>query len=124
MYAPERHRAILDTARDAGRVEVKSLARLFDVTPETIRRDVTALESRGLLLRAHGGAIPIERSTIGRGAFGHPTSVPPKSHVKNVTSAVSTMMITDAIQPATGTPETAAATASAIATPAGIAELT
>jgi DeoR family fructose operon transcriptional repressor len=64
MYAPERHRAILDTARDAGRVEVKSLALLFDVTPETIRRDLTALESRGLLLRAHGGAIPIERSTI------------------------------------------------------------
>jgi DeoR family fructose operon transcriptional repressor len=64
MYAPERHRAILDTARDAGRVEVKSLARQFDVTPETIRRDLTALESRGLLLRAHGGAIPIERSTI------------------------------------------------------------
>ncbi len=64
MYAPERHRAILDTARVAGRVEVKSLARQLDVTPETIRRDLTALERRGLLLRAHGGAIPVERSTL------------------------------------------------------------
>jgi DeoR family fructose operon transcriptional repressor len=61
MYAPERHRAILDTARVAGRVEVKTLARQLDVTPETIRRDLTALERRGLLLRAHGGAIPVER---------------------------------------------------------------
>ena len=64
MYAPERHRAILDTARIAGRVEVKNLARQLDVTPETIRRDLTLLERRGLLLRAHGGAIPIERSAI------------------------------------------------------------
>ena len=64
MYAPERHRAILEAARIAGRVEVKSLARELDVTPETIRRDLTALERRGLLLRAHGGAVPIERTTL------------------------------------------------------------
>ncbi len=64
MYAPERHRAILDTARSAGRVEVKHLARQLDVTPETIRRDLTLLERRGLLLRAHGGAIPVQRGSI------------------------------------------------------------
>jgi len=64
MYAPERHRAILEAARVAGRVEVKTLARDLDVTPETIRRDLTALERRGLLLRAHGGAVPIERTTL------------------------------------------------------------
>ncbi|MFM6981839.1 MAG: DeoR/GlpR family DNA-binding transcription regulator [Microbacteriaceae bacterium] len=64
MYAPERHRAILDTARSAGRVEVKNLARQLDVTPETIRRDLTLLERRGLLLRAHGGAIPVQRGSI------------------------------------------------------------
>ena len=64
MYAPERHRAILEAARVAGRVEVRTLARDLDVTPETIRRDLTALERRGLLLRAHGGAVPIERTTL------------------------------------------------------------
>lgn len=64
MYAPERHRAILEAARVAGRVEVKSLARDLDVTPETIRRDLTALERRGLLLRAHGGAVPVDRTTL------------------------------------------------------------
>ena len=48
MYAPERHQAILAKARHQGRVEVRSLAEELDVTPETIRRDLTALERRGL----------------------------------------------------------------------------
>ncbi|WP_432544923.1 DeoR/GlpR family DNA-binding transcription regulator [Kineococcus sp. SYSU DK002] len=61
MYAPERHQAILDAARSAGRVEVTALADVFDVTPETIRRDLTVLERRGVLRRVHGGAIPVER---------------------------------------------------------------
>lgn len=61
MYAPERHQAILVIARSAGRVDVKSLADKFNVTPETIRRDLTVMERRGLVQRAHGGAIPTER---------------------------------------------------------------
>ena len=61
MYAPERHQAILDRAQRDGRVEVKLLAEELDVTPETIRRDLTAMERRGLLQRAHGGAIPLNR---------------------------------------------------------------
>ncbi len=61
MYAPERHRQILETARSLGRVEVAGLARDLAVTPETVRRDLTALERRGVLRRVHGGAIPVER---------------------------------------------------------------
>lgn len=61
MYAPERHQAILDTARAQGRVDVAGLARDLAVTPETVRRDLTALERRGVLRRVHGGAIPVER---------------------------------------------------------------
>lgn len=61
MYAPERHQQILDTARSQGRVEVAGLARDLSVTPETVRRDLTALERRGALRRVHGGAIPVER---------------------------------------------------------------
>ncbi|PRI10028.1 DeoR/GlpR family DNA-binding transcription regulator [Leucobacter massiliensis] len=60
MYAAERHRLILDAARSLGRVEVSGLAEQLDVTAETIRRDLTALERRGLLKRVHGGAIPAE----------------------------------------------------------------
>jgi DeoR family fructose operon transcriptional repressor len=61
MYAPERHQQILETARANGRVEVAGLARDLAVTPETVRRDLTALERRGVLRRVHGGAIPVER---------------------------------------------------------------
>lgn len=61
MYATERQQRILDEARTAGRVEVAALAESLDVTTETIRRDLTALEKRGALRRVHGGAIPVER---------------------------------------------------------------
>jgi DeoR family transcriptional regulator, fructose operon transcriptional repressor len=61
MYAEERQAATVERARTEGRVEVIALAEAFGVTPETIRRDLTLLERRGLLRRVHGGAIPIER---------------------------------------------------------------
>lgn len=64
MYAPERQQAILGLARADGRVDVNGLADRFEVTPETIRRDLTSLERRGLLSRVHGGAIPVERLTM------------------------------------------------------------
>ncbi len=60
MYAAERQQRILDRAREDGRVEVAALAEELDVTPETVRRDLTTLERHGLLRRVHGGAIPLE----------------------------------------------------------------
>jgi DeoR family fructose operon transcriptional repressor len=60
MYAEERQAAIVTRARAAGRVEVAELADVFDVTPETVRRDLTALERAGLLRRVHGGAIVVD----------------------------------------------------------------
>ena len=61
MYAPERQQEILRLARDGGRVDVISLAEEFQVTAETIRRDLKALDRAGLLRRVHGGAIPAGR---------------------------------------------------------------
>lgn len=61
MYAAERQQRILAQAREAGRVEVASLAESLGVATETVRRDLTALERRGSLRRVHGGAIPVER---------------------------------------------------------------
>jgi DeoR family fructose operon transcriptional repressor len=61
MYAEERQQRIAAIARSAGRVDVASLAADFEVTTETIRRDLTALERHGVLRRVHGGAIPVER---------------------------------------------------------------
>ena len=61
MYAEERQEHILRAARSVGRVEVAELAAELDVAPETIRKDLTALERVGVVRRVHGGAIPVER---------------------------------------------------------------
>lgn len=57
MYAAERQRGIYDLARQKGRVSVAGLAREFDVTTETIRRDLDYLNDQGVLRRVHGGAV-------------------------------------------------------------------
>jgi DeoR family fructose operon transcriptional repressor len=61
MYAPERQQEILRLARERGRVEVPALAEEFEVTPETVRRDLNVLHRAGLIRRVHGGAIPAGR---------------------------------------------------------------
>jgi DeoR/GlpR family transcriptional regulator of sugar metabolism len=61
VYAEERRHVIAEEARRDGRVDVAVLAGRFDVTTETIRRDLTDLEARGVVRRVHGGAIPVER---------------------------------------------------------------
>lgn len=71
MFAEERHQEIVRRAREAGRVDVASLAAELDGTPETVRRDLTALERAGHIRRVHGGAIPIERMGL-RAGGGHP----------------------------------------------------
>ncbi|HBX82460.1 MAG: DeoR/GlpR family DNA-binding transcription regulator [Propionibacteriaceae bacterium] len=57
MYAEERQQAIAVQAGERGRVSVADLARRFDVTPETIRRDLDVLELAGAIERVHGGAV-------------------------------------------------------------------
>lgn len=61
MYAPERHRAIIEKIAETGRASVVELADFLDVTPETIRRDLSILERQGQIRRVHGGAIPVKR---------------------------------------------------------------
>lgn len=53
----ERHQEILELARQQGRVLVESLAETLNVTPQTIRRDLTELCRLRFLQRVHGGAI-------------------------------------------------------------------
>jgi DeoR family transcriptional regulator, fructose operon transcriptional repressor len=61
MYAAERQQEILRLAGEHGRVEVPSLAEVFQVTAETVRRDLKVLDRAGLVRRVHGGAIPTGR---------------------------------------------------------------
>ena len=48
---------ILQIARRTGKVTVDGLAEHFDVTLQTIRRDLTELADAGELARVHGGAV-------------------------------------------------------------------
>ena len=61
MYAEERQHAIAHVIGARGRASVQELADELDVTKATVRRDLSGLESRGLLRRTHGGAVRIER---------------------------------------------------------------
>jgi DeoR family glycerol-3-phosphate regulon repressor len=53
----DRLNEILELARETGRVTVDALAERFQVTPQTIRKDLGELCQRRLLARVHGGAI-------------------------------------------------------------------
>jgi len=57
MIALERHRQIVSQIGHAGSARVSDLARIFDVTDETIRRDLKVLSEQGRLIRTHGGAL-------------------------------------------------------------------
>ncbi len=56
LLATRRHDEILQRAGTAGSVGVGELARLFNVSRETIRRDLKYLAERGRLDIVHGGA--------------------------------------------------------------------
>ncbi|MGH3308509.1 MAG: DeoR/GlpR family DNA-binding transcription regulator, partial [Nocardioides sp.] len=64
MYAEERHQAIAELVANRGRVAVTELATHFEVTTETVRRDLSQLERLKLLRRVHGGAVSTRSVTM------------------------------------------------------------
>jgi DeoR/GlpR family transcriptional regulator of sugar metabolism len=60
MLAIERHREILAVLSQEGSVRVTELSERFEVTEETIRRDLGKLEAQGKIVRSHGGALMSE----------------------------------------------------------------
>lgn len=56
----ERQWTIVDRARREGKVLTTELAASLHVASETVRRDLLALERRGLVRRVHGAAYPVE----------------------------------------------------------------
>lgn len=56
-----RHREIVAMLHENGRIDVATVAQRFNITLETVRRDLVSLEHDGLVLRVHGGAVLGER---------------------------------------------------------------
>jgi DeoR family transcriptional regulator, fructose operon transcriptional repressor len=59
LYADQRKQYLLETLRRNGRIDANDIAAELNVTGETIRKDLIALERQGLLRRVHGGAVPV-----------------------------------------------------------------
>ncbi|WP_343351605.1 DeoR/GlpR family DNA-binding transcription regulator [Pseudomonas sediminis] len=61
---PQRRHTILALLAEQGEVSVDALAQHFATSEVTIRKDLAALETNGLLLRRYGGAVPVPQELI------------------------------------------------------------
>ncbi|MFD1738772.1 DeoR/GlpR family DNA-binding transcription regulator [Bacillus salitolerans] len=57
MLAEERRQQILEWIRKEGKVIAKDLSEKFEMSIDSIRRDLTIMEDQGLLKKTYGGAI-------------------------------------------------------------------
>lgn len=57
----ERRSEIIELLNQQGEVSVEILAHQFATSQVTVRKDLAALENKGLLLRKYGGAVPLPR---------------------------------------------------------------
>jgi DeoR family fructose operon transcriptional repressor len=64
MFAEERRAKILEMVHREQRVLAKDLADLFQLSIDSIRRDLSIMEEQGLLKKTHGGAIPANQVRV------------------------------------------------------------
>lgn len=64
MLAAERRNLILEKVHENKKVIVSELSKKFDVSEETIRRDLDKLEEDGHVIKSYGGAILNEKGSI------------------------------------------------------------
>lgn len=65
MLAIERRNEILEKLQKEKRVVVSELSQCYQVTEETIRRDLEKLENDGLVIKSYGGAVLNEQNIVG-----------------------------------------------------------
>jgi DeoR family transcriptional regulator, aga operon transcriptional repressor len=64
LLSEERRRSILEILKREGRVLVLDLARRFETSQVTIRKDLEGLHAHGLIHRTHGGALPAREGAL------------------------------------------------------------
>ncbi|MBD1583267.1 DeoR/GlpR family DNA-binding transcription regulator [Pseudoalteromonas sp. S16_S37] len=62
----QRRHTILSKVNECGEVSVDALAVEFETSEVTIRKDLTALEKSGLLLRRYGGAVALPQEIVAK----------------------------------------------------------
>lgn len=80
--AEARRKYIIEKVNQQGFVSVDNLAKSFDTSEVTIRKDLAALADRGLILRQMGGAVPMPSAAISA------VSTPAKSHLGEAAAAL------------------------------------
>lgn len=66
MLVEARHREIIALLVNEGSVKVRGLAEQLEVSDDTIRRDLEALEKQGVLQKTHGGAVSLDVPRMAR----------------------------------------------------------
>lgn len=64
MLIDERRQHILQLIQEHGRVFVGELSDALGISQITVRKDLDYLQSKGLILRSHGGALKIQSSAL------------------------------------------------------------
>lgn len=64
-FAEQRRALILQRLQRQGSMDVLELARVFDVSEHTIRRDLNRLDAAGVLRKTHGGAVVLDSARLG-----------------------------------------------------------
>lgn len=65
----ERQRLIREYIEDVKRVNVNDLVQRFEVSPSTMRNDLTTLERSGQIKRTHGWAIALSAARVGKESY-------------------------------------------------------
>ena len=92
MLAAERRSSILEMLQDRKRVLVSELSEHFDVSEETIRRDLDKLDKEGLATKTYGGAVLVENSSTDM-----PFNIRKKSNMrgKNIIAEIIAGLVSD-----------------------------
>lgn len=78
---------------EIGQVTVANLAERFDVSPDTIRRDLDQLDAEGVLIRTHGGAISLQ--AVPRPDTGVDVRLRIQTHAKDQIGALAAGLVRD-----------------------------
>ncbi|WP_213864995.1 DeoR/GlpR family DNA-binding transcription regulator [Vibrio crassostreae] len=74
MLKLERHKHIIALLGQQGALLVNQIAEMLSVSRETIRRDLTELAKKGIVVRSHGGALLAENNGMSASSYSQQTS--------------------------------------------------
>ena len=69
LLAEERQAQIIQVLVSDGHIKISTIADMFQVSTETARKDLIALEKRGIARKTHGGAVIVDNYFAGTNVF-------------------------------------------------------